>query len=887
MTSKTPNMGTSSPPDFDRELNAEMTRINARAAALVALLGALLTPAFSLTGIDYLFAPHSYLEFLLLRLGMASVCFIIFLLVRSGRYDNYAKQGAFAVLVVIGWGVALMIRQLGYDTPYYAGLNLLYLATMLIPWGMRWTLVTCLSIYAAYLFPILVVDLPNIEFKAFINNNQFQIFTITVAAVVNHFQFQNRRREILNRLTIAKQAKELEERDEYKREFIANITHELKTPLAIVTGNADLILGQAQSTNQALADLARVIQQAAFQLATHVDRIIKVSTIDDPEYKLDLENFDYIGVVQNAFALFETKAADENITFTLNASESPLVVNMDVVRVEEVLHNLIQNAFKFTEPGGKITVSVGTVEGQVFTEVSDTGTGIPEDKLEKIFERLYQADQVLSRRHEGIGLGLYICKKGVEAHGGTITVNSKVGKGTTFRFTLPLHIDQSASYKNEPYEGPERRRNDRRDGAERRGIADRRMEARRKRFEYHQNLALDNVAKTAYTENIMDYEDRNPLLPSVLLVEDNVGMMKVVVDALRDEYNLFLARDGFETLEKLQRHAPRISLILSDIMMPGMSGFEFCTKIMERDEWKHIPLVFVTALSDEQEHLKGYNQGATDYITKPYNVKILKEKIAHWISRRHYEILLKDMSNTLEAKVGEASKINDIVMHEIRNPLQVITGAEFFINRLNDKYYQTSSEDEKRWWESVTTLRQATESIMSVMETSKQLEGERDAPRSIEPASTLLNDALAMTRHLVSDIEVINNSDRAGGTSIRCNKKMLDQVFVNLLRNAAESIRETHPDGGGRIEIDYEPSGNRDIHIRISDNGTGIDPEVQSKLFRFKYTTKKDGTGVGLHLSKMILKLHGGSIAVESEPGRGSTFIATLPVHKAEPVMAG
>ena len=132
-------------------------------------------------------------------------------------------------------------------------------------------------------------------------------------------------------------------------------------------------------------------------------------------------------------------------------------------------------------------------------------------------------------------------------------------------------------------------------------------------------------------------------------------MMKVTADALFDDYNLFMAKDAFEALDKLHDHHQGISLILSDVMMPGMDGFAFCRRVMADERYTPIPIIFVTALMDEKEQLTGYQAGATDYIVKPYNMRILKEKIAHWIARRQYETLLREMSVSVEPQLEERS----------------------------------------------------------------------------------------------------------------------------------------------------------------------------------------------------------------------------------------
>jgi signal transduction histidine kinase len=584
----------------------------------------------------------------------------------------------------------------GYTSPYYAGFILMFIAmTMILPWGLQQTLSTGFIILIIHfswnLFPAFlrgaVVDWPPVW-----NSVYFLTFSFAMAVVAS-VMLENSRRQIFTQTERDKiKNKKLQESRskvnsllKAKNVFLSNITHELKTPLSIVIGNAETILEERENLDSNVTKQLGSIHHAAFQLAMHVDRIVQISNVDDPEMQLTTDNYDYVGVVQNVSEVFEQKAKEEGKNYSTEMLCESLMVNMDIIRLEEVLNNLIQNAFKFTEPGDSIKITVGTDGRYAYTEVSDTGVGIPDDRLDKVFGRLYQGDDHLSKRHGGIGVGLYLCKRNIELHSGTMSVHSKLAKGTSFRFTLPLHLDQSVRVEKSAFGGQERRTT-----APRRSSADRRMEERKKKFEYQQTLGLDALARMTGLDDIADYENRNAAGPSVLIVEDNLGMMKVVIDGLRNEYNLFLARSGFEALEKLGKHGNQISLILSDIMMPGMSGFELCGKVMERAEWKHIPMIFISALLGEEEQLHGYKLGATDYIIKPYNIKILKEKVAHWISRRQYEILLQNMSSSLEARVEALSRIRDVIIHEVNNPLQRIAGVEHFIEKLSGSFYDSS-----------------------------------------------------------------------------------------------------------------------------------------------------------------------------------------------------
>ena len=862
------------PIEYRADYEAEYRRIDLQSARVLTLVGFALVPASAV--LDY-FIYRNVLGYLLTTRAMMSIgCILLFGLTYISKFQPFSSWITVGLMMVVGGGIAHMLRVLGYQDPYYAGLNLIYLSLMLAPWGLWRTAATCGIVYGFYLVPILLFDMGRLQVAPFVNNNVFQLETIIIVVVVNHYQSIRRRSEIVNRLTIARQAEVLEEMDRYKREFISNITHELKTPLAIAMGNADLIM--EKTADPEIRGSIDTIRSAAFQLANHVDRIIAVSNVDDPDVKPDLGNYDYVGVVQNVCTLYRTRVEADRINYTLNIAPGPVVVNIDVIKIEEVLNNLIQNAFKFTPPEGSITVTVSLDDEHVYTEVFDSGVGIPEDRIGRIFERMYQADDVLSKRHGGMGIGLYICKKNVEIHGGRISAHSVQGKGTSFRFSLPLHVDQSASVKNAPYSEPDRRSQDRRSGM------DRRSEERRRSFEYQQSMGIDALAKMTYADNVLDYENLSPSRPTILILEDNPGMMKVIVEALREEYNLLLAEDAFVGLEKLHLFSDKVSLILSDIMMPGMSGFDFLEKIMVEERYQHIPLIFITALMSQEDQLRAFTLGATDFIVKPYNIKILREKVDHWIARRKYEILLKEASSILEGRLQQLAKTKDIILHEIGNPLQMISGAGYFIEKLRGDRQEFASEHEKQLWESTRALDHGIRAIRSVLETTKHIELAEGPMRRPERVSDLVSDALTQTTHLTVGLTVETELGKIGALTVQCDRRMLVQVLVNLIRNAAEAVLEKHPNEGGMIRMTAKVGDDRTVLIQVSDNGIGMEPDVMAKLFRFRFTNKQNGNGIGLHLSKMILKLHEGSISVQSMRDSGTTFTLSLPPASKETI---
>jgi signal transduction histidine kinase len=864
------------PEKFKHDYLKELERLNIKGVKILCSLGALLMPVSLFW--DWIICPEYLSTFFWLRMTMTLVMLIFLLcLCFLPSIEKKWESLCMITLLTAGGGLCIMIHILGADHPYYATLILVYLVAMIMPWRFEMVVTSSLLIFSFYLIPSFFLNLGNRDLIAYIINIGFQLEVILISSIVSYFQVDRRINDIINRLRISEQKEELSKsyetikiNENVKKEFYSNITHELKTPLSIMTGHAELLEERLEEMGVAVEQTAYVLDSAN-HLGRLIDRIISFSLLEK-DAPLKLENIEYSSLVMKTFNLFQDKAKEENLEYTIEKMVPWAVVRVDVTRTEEVLHNLIQNAFKYTLSGGKIQITVFEKNKKIYTDITDTGVGIPKDKMERLFQRWSQMDNVLSKKHGGVGLGLYICKKNIELHDGSIDVISEEGKGTTFRIALPLYIDQNAKVRNITHPETERRGESRR-RTERRNV-ERRSEERLKRFEYQKERTLKN--SMAMNLDLSIYENQKTDKPTVLVLEDTDALMMIMIEALREDYNLLFGRNGEEGLEKLHGHQEKIELILSDVMMSGMSGFEFAKKMMDEERYKHIPLIFISALHDEQHILKGIHLGATDYIAKPISLKVLKEKVIHWISRRKYELFLQEISNSLENKVNETNKLRSILTHEIRNPLQIISAMKHYVHRLKESFYGQSSDEEKIWWDRVDKSGMGVDTLKNVLEASKELEKSASEFQS-ESLKKIIEESYAQTVHFLGDCIFSLDLGEQEKKHVRCSKQLLVQVLVNLIRNAKEAILEKKLQELGKIHITCEQI-NDFLMLHVSDNGVGISPELQAKIFQFKFTTKRDGTGIGLHFSKLILKLMGGNITIQSQERMGTTFSIQLVI---------
>jgi DNA-binding response OmpR family regulator/anti-sigma regulatory factor (Ser/Thr protein kinase) len=340
--------------------------------------------------------------------------------------------------------------------------------------------------------------------------------------------------------------------------------------------------------------------------------------------KLRVQQVDLLEIVSSLAASFESLAARRNIRYTIGRPGGPIVGWFDPDAVEKILTNLLSNAFKYTNDGGTVSLALEVIaSGQgdpkpqhVEITVTDSGIGIPSNLLEKIFDRFYQVDDSHTREHEGVGIGLALTKELVELHKGSISVQSEPGRGSTFTVRLPLGKEYFTAEQISGEEGA------------RAGFV--RGEAQ---HEAPQRVEAPATGVESESEDDLTAEaGLLQRLPIVLIVEDNADMRHYIGKHLGESYKLDNAADGTEGLEKAIATVP--DLIISDVMMPRMDGFELCRKLKQDERTSHIPIVLLTAKAETGNKIEGLETGADDYLTKPFDVKELAIRVKNLIEQR-------------------------------------------------------------------------------------------------------------------------------------------------------------------------------------------------------------------------------------------------------------
>ncbi|MBF0238443.1 MAG: SpoIIE family protein phosphatase [SAR324 cluster bacterium] len=443
--------------------------------------------------------------------------------------------------------------------------------------------------------------------------------------------------------------------DSLKDEFLSNTSHELRTPLNGIIGLTESLCEGASGPlpPKALSDLSMIIGSAK-RLSHMVNDILDFSKLRHKEIELRTQPLDMFSAVSLIMTLSAPLAARKNLELLNQVSPDIKAVSADENRVQQILFNLIGNAIKFTHQG-RITVSAQEQPPYLTVFVSDTGIGILEEKFDDIFQFFQQADGSIERQYGGTGLGLPITKKLVELHGGHIAVQSQKGLGSTFSFTLPLteeHPEPQSSYPIHSFKS---------EMVQESGWS----------FAYE---SPNESSQHQNSKTILVVDDEPQNSKTILVVDDEPVNIQVLKNQLRlHNYRILVATDGMQALEMLKDHTP--DLILLDVMMPRLNGYEVCKIIRENHSAITMPVIMLTAKNQIGDLLQGMDSGANDYLSKPFSSKELLARI-----ESHLE--LAELNTNLEKKVQQRTQ-------ELHEALEV---QKTLIHQLELKNFETEAD---------------------------------------------------------------------------------------------------------------------------------------------------------------------------------------------------
>lgn len=447
------------------------------------------------------------------------------------------------------------------------------------------------------------------------------------------------------------------ELDTLRSHFFAAVSHELRTPLALILGPTERLLAAKETSEAARRDLA-VVARNAGTLLRHVNDLLDMAKLDAGRVALEYVEADVASHVRFVAGQFEVLSRENDIAFTVDAP-AELSAHVDPDKLQRILQNLLGNAFKFTPRGGRIRVTLRATAERMRIEVADSGPGIPPDQREAVFEHFRQLEGGATRRFGGTGLGLSIARNLVALHGGVISAAEAPEGGALFAVELPRGAPRGAEVRPRAAAPAEASGSE----SEVRGA----VEELRER-------ELRPPAPAGAADGAL-----------VLVVEDNPEMSRFIAESLGDRYRVSVAFDGKEGLAKALELRP--DLVLSDVMMPEMSGDELMHALRTHPELDATPIVMLTAKADDELRVKLLREGAQDHLTKPFAVEELRVRVENLIARKRAEDEILKLNERLHALASASMTVSaavaglpeasvDAVLHAIALQAQALTYAE-------------------------------------------------------------------------------------------------------------------------------------------------------------------------------------------------------------------
>jgi len=452
------------------------------------------------------------------------------------------------------------------------------------------------------------------------------LLVVAIYFIVRFLRKQKRERE--NTLQIQREKEQEEAVNKMNMSYFANVSHEFRTPLTLISSPVQTLCDDETITGEN-KKLLYIVQRSVTRMLKLINQLLDFNQLENDALRLAVRKTDIIPVLYRLIDIFKLNANIKNINLIANILEDSFSMLLDVDKLDNIIGNLLSNALKFTPSGGKIVVSFDVVEDSVKITVRDTGKGIAEDQLEKIFERYYQIDHQRGTYNWGTGIGLYYARRVAELHHGSIKADNAADGGTVFTLLLPANED---AYTQEEIIT---------DNEEQNFVFPLQTES-----QYHGDESVRNHAK----------EKTEKPVAKILVVDDDSEIVHYLKTLLSPHYKTFASYDALSALKIIEEEAP--DLILSDVIMPDMSGYEFCRTLKDDIHFCHIPVVLVTAKTSVENQVEGLDSGADAYVTKPFDPVYLVALIKSQLKNRE----------NLRRLLGRETKTDKIIEKNMLSP---------------------------------------------------------------------------------------------------------------------------------------------------------------------------------------------------------------------------
>ncbi len=662
-------------------------------------------------------------------------------------------------------------------------------------------------------------------------------------------------------------AEALAELDRAKTTFFSNVSHEFRTPLTLLLGPvADILTDETLAAEQ--RERLEMVQRNGLRLLKLVNSLLDFARIEAGRVEAIYEPVDLAAFTAELASNFRSAIERAGLQLVVNCPPLSVPVYVDREMWEKIVLNLLSNAFKFTLEG-EIVVALHASEQTVELEVRDTGVGIPQEELPRIFERFHRVHNTRARTFEGTGIGLALVQELVRLHGGTINVSSVPEQGTTFTVSLPLGAAHLPA---------------RRIAVQRRTLSSTALgaapyveEALRWLPDTPEEMAVSSARTEQSTLQTLTSAPSAKFAQQpavrVLVVDDNTDMLEYITRLLSPYYTVEAVTDGRAALQAIEQRPP--DLIISDVMMPELDGFQLLQAVRSQPATSLLPVILLSARAGEEATIEGLQAGANDYLVKPFSARELLTRVA---ARLEISRLFQQVQQALHTR----DELFSLVTHDLKNPLGAIKGYAQLAHR---QLVQANNTTTQAQTASLLTRIDALSSRMTaqINELLELAQLQASQPLKLSRREV---DLVALARQAITEYQQTTSHQiifKTAEDSLtgQFDPVRLERILTNLLSNAIKYSPE-----GGKIEVDLErqaEQGRSCAILRVRDSGIGIPaadlPHIFEPFHRAANVSGKiAGTGLGLSSVQQMVSHHGGTITVESQEHQGSTFTVRLPL---------
>ncbi|MCB1097185.1 MAG: response regulator, partial [Verrucomicrobiae bacterium] len=785
-----------------------------RRARVACILVIVLMPAGAI--LDAVVYSEHFGSFLILRLASSAVAALVYFGLGTKRllaFRSYLAAGWYLVPIV---AISAMIAMTeGALSPYYAGLNLVALcAAVVLQVTLRQSIGVIVAIFVCFGSAgawAVYTNGGSQDQRLLVNNVYFLVLTAVVVVTGSVIVSRMRFREFGLRYALDEKTRELEASneklralDEAKSRFFANISHELRTPLTLLLSPLDAELERPEGAHDEMTRSAlNLMRDNGLRLLRLINDLLDLVKLDSVQMKLSPRPVDLPNFLSGLISSVAGVAREKRIAIVTDYDDSLKTFSIDQEKIEKVILNLLFNSLKFTMPGGRITVRGYLKDELLGIEVEDTGIGISEEDLPKLFHRFWQADDSSRRKFQGTGIGLSLAKELVTLHGGTIVAKSTPGVGTR----MSIHIPFTAAA---PVDSDDCEVDTKQQGFNQKAVRFGRVDTLEDSLPPNGNRSQVGNGK-----------------PRVLIADDERDMLEFLASQLEEHYEIVKAADGAEALELGKNQFP--DAIILDGMMPELDGFEVCRQLRMNTSTRGTPIIMLTARADEETKMTALRAGATDFLTKPFSLPEVRSRLKNLVEGAQYqkelslknallENAIQDLKETRQQlaqseKLASLGQMSAGIIHEINNPLNFVKTSLYTLSKLSGSI---APEDAGRFKSVRETIENGVERIERIVSELRLFAHE--SPESIHDISVLdaVLTAQRFCSHELSHAEV--ELDIPEERTVLGNSHKLMQVFLNLIQNAAHATAEVE---NPKIRISSRMADDRCV-VTVSDNGTGI-----------------------------------------------------------------